>query len=84
VDVLHCYNKFIGYAIFDGSSGFWDKGQSGIRQFLKEHKCNKICHKLGLNVEAVVVLASLSNGAVPQTEELPSIKTHNLHRQWEF
>jgi hypothetical protein len=79
--VLHCYNKLIGYASFDGSSGFWDKGWSGILQFLKEHNCNKICRKLGLNVEAVVVSASLSDGAVPQTEELSAIKPHNLHRQ---
>ncbi|KAF8498934.1 kinase-like domain-containing protein [Gautieria morchelliformis] len=70
--------------IFDGSSGFWDKGRSGILQFLKEHKCNKICRKLGLNTEVVVVPAPLNDIAVPQMEVLPTIKPRNLHRQWEL
>ncbi|KAF8507357.1 kinase-like domain-containing protein, partial [Gautieria morchelliformis] len=69
---------------FDGSSGFWDKGWSGILQFLKEHKCNKICRKLGLNTEVVVVPAPLNDIAVPQMEVLPTIKPRNLHRQWEL
>ncbi|KAF8498424.1 kinase-like domain-containing protein, partial [Gautieria morchelliformis] len=69
---------------FDGSSGFWDKGRSGILQFLKEHKCNKICRKLGLNTEVVVVPAPLNDIAVPQMEVLPTIKPRNLHRQWEL
>ncbi|KAF8487772.1 hypothetical protein JB92DRAFT_3130472 [Gautieria morchelliformis] len=69
---------------FDGSSGFWDKGRSGILQFLKEHKCNKISRKLGLNTEVVVVPAPLNDIAVPQMEVLPTIKPRNLHRQWEL
>ncbi|KAF8503873.1 hypothetical protein JB92DRAFT_2739215, partial [Gautieria morchelliformis] len=69
---------------FDGLSGFWDKGRLGILQFIKEHKCNKICHKLGLNTEVVVVPAPLNDIAVPQMEELPAIKPWNIHRQWEL
>ncbi|KAF8508814.1 hypothetical protein BU17DRAFT_15904, partial [Hysterangium stoloniferum] len=33
---------------FDQTSGPWDKGAHAIQNFLNTHKCNDICHSIGL------------------------------------
>ena len=30
-------------------TGFWDKGKDEIQDFIDKHKCNTVCHALGLN-----------------------------------
>ncbi|KAJ2935154.1 hypothetical protein H1R20_g1900, partial [Candolleomyces eurysporus] len=36
-------------------SGYWDKGQEGMNEWMREHKCNRVCKQLKLTPQVPVI-----------------------------